>query len=280
MTTTPRIEWGHVLEHAAGIVAGYATGVTLRQLFYRLVSDQTLPNTTSAYKRLSERSAEARRAGWFPPLIDRGRVIHERPAWTSPGEALQSLADQYRLDRTEGQDYALYLGVEKAGIVEQLTAWFGDLGVPVLALGGYSSQSYVDQVCQHAAGQDGTPVLLYAGDHDPSGEDIDRDFDERTDGMFKFIRVALSADQVRSYGLPENPGKAGDSRAGGFIARHGHLIQVELDALDPNDLQAIYGDAIADFWDANTYQAVLERENGDVSTLQSLAAEYEGDDDA
>ena len=44
------------------------------------------------------------------------------------------------------QTVSLYLGVEKAGIVEQLQEWFGDLGVPVLALGGYGSQTYVDEV--------------------------------------------------------------------------------------------------------------------------------------
>jgi hypothetical protein len=33
--------------------------------------------------------------------------------------------------------------VEKAGIVEQLQAWFGDLGVPVLALGGYRTNEAI-----------------------------------------------------------------------------------------------------------------------------------------
>ena len=55
-----RIKWGHVLIRAREIAAGYGTLVTLRQLFYRLVSDQTLPNTEYAYKRLSSVTAEAR----------------------------------------------------------------------------------------------------------------------------------------------------------------------------------------------------------------------------
>ena len=54
------------------------------------------------------------------------------------------------------------------------------------------------------------------------------------------IRVALSTDQVRDYRLPVNPGKVTDSRAAGFIERHGSLMQVELDALDPDDLRALY----------------------------------------
>ena len=39
------------------------TSVTLRQLFYRLVSAQVIPNSQGAYKRLSALTAEARREG-------------------------------------------------------------------------------------------------------------------------------------------------------------------------------------------------------------------------
>lgn len=269
-----RIEWGHVLERAAAIVTSYETGVTLRQLFYRLVSEQRIPNTTSAYKNLSRTTAEARREGWFPALIDRGRVIHRDPSWSSPAHALRALAEQYRVDRTAGQKWSIYLAVEKAGIVEQLRAWFSELGVPILALGGYSSQTYVDEVNAHAE-RDGRPaVLLYAGDFDPSGEDIDRDFTERSNGVFDdVVRVALSAEQVESYGLPENPGKATDARAAGFVDRHGRLVQVELDALDPNVLEQLYADAIEPYWDDEIAAVVIDREDEDVSQLQALAAE-------
>jgi hypothetical protein len=127
--------------------------VTLRQLFYRLVSVELLPNTQPAYKTLSDRTAKARRAGTFPGLIDRGRGIYLGPSWDSPADALTALAEQYRRDRTQGQPFSVYLAVEKAGIVEQLRAWFGDLGVPIVALSGYASQSYVDRVAERVARQ-------------------------------------------------------------------------------------------------------------------------------
>ena len=56
-----RINWPDVVAHAADIVYSYSTSVTLRQLFYRLVSEQLIPNTTAAYKGLSSKTAEARR---------------------------------------------------------------------------------------------------------------------------------------------------------------------------------------------------------------------------
>ena len=46
-----RLSWVPILKHAVNIVSSYDSGVTLRQLFYRLVADLTLPNTRSYYKR-------------------------------------------------------------------------------------------------------------------------------------------------------------------------------------------------------------------------------------
>lgn len=262
-----RRDWDPILSEAAGIVSAYDTGVTLRQLFYRLVAAQLIPNTSSAYKQLSSKTAEARRRGTFPDLIDRGRVIHRRPHWDSPPHALASLAAQYRLDRTAGQDVSIYIGVEKAGLVMQIEAWFADLGIPILALGGYSSQTYVDEVSAEVHGQGRDAVLLYAGDFDPSGEDIDRDFTARTGCWDKVVRVALDADQVRAYNLPPAMGKTTDSRAAAFVARHGQLVQVELDALPPDVLHDLYRQAIEEFWDTSTYEAVLAREATDVAAL-------------
>jgi hypothetical protein len=268
---TGRIDWPAVIDQAREVVESYDTSVTLRQLFYRLVSAQVIPNSQTAYKRLSALTAQARRAGEFPALIDRGRTIHRYRSFANARQGLDWLARIYRLDRTAGQDVSVYLGVEKAGMVVQLQSWFGDLGAPVLALGGYASQTYTDDVAAHADRRDRPAVLLYAGDSDPSGEDIDRDFTERTGCWDDVIRVALTAEQVRGYRLPVNPGKASDSRAAGFIERHGALMQVELDALDPDDLRALFDAALSAYWDASAYEAVLAQEQDDLRRLRDAA---------
>lgn len=263
-----RIDWSALLEEAREIVGGYATGVTLRQLFYRLVAAHRLPNTSSAYKGLSSRTADARRRGQFPDLIDRGRTIHRHAHWSSPEAALDAVAKQYRRDRTEGQDVSVYIGVEKAGLVMQLQSWFGDLGIPILALGGYSSQTYVDDVRWDVGAHTRQAVLLYAGDFDPSGEDIDRDFVARTDCFAKVVRVALNVAQVQEYDLPPAMGKSTDSRAGQFFERHGVLVQVELDALPPDVLEQLYRDAIGAFWDESAWQSVVAQEAAERIELQ------------
>jgi hypothetical protein len=267
--TSHRPDWPALLQRAAEIVNGYDTQVTLRQLFYRLVAAELLPNTTNAYKALSRYTAVARRAGTFPALMDRGRTIHRDISFIDAAEAQTWLASIYRRDRTEGQSVSLYLGIEKAGIVEQVQAWFGDLGVPVLALGGYGSQTYVDTVVEDVEATGRPAVLLDAGDHDPSGEDIDRDFVARTRCWNEVRRVALTAEQVERYELPAQDGKETDSRKGGFVERHGRLVQVELDALPPDELRDLFAAAIAEFWDASAHQTALDREHADLRTLEA-----------
>lgn len=267
MVATERINWPAVVMSAKSIVESYSTPVTLRQLFYRLVSALLIPNSTTAYKGLSSKTAEARRAGAFPDLMDRTRRIHRDLSFAGPVEALRWLERIYRLDRTRDQDVSVYLACEKAGLVEQLSAEFGHFGVPVLALGGYSSQTYVDQVVADVERQGRPAVLLYGGDFDPEGEDIDRDFVARTDCWDKVIRVALTAEQVEEHNLPPMPGKATSSRAAGFIARHGRLVQVEVDALPPDVLLGLFRDALDEWWDESVWEEVMLQEESDEGRL-------------
>jgi hypothetical protein len=263
-----RLDWQAILATAVAIVHGYDTGVTLRQLFYRLVAAESLPNTRVAYSTLSHVTARARRDRTFPALIDRTRAVHRYTSFDSPGEATDWLCQIYRRERTEGQSVSIYLGVEKAGIVEQLKSWFGDYGIPILALGGYSSQTYIDGVIEDVKRQGRDAVLIYAGDFDPSGEDIDRDFLARTDVFSEVVRVALNADQVGQYNLPEQMGKTSDSRARGFVERHGRLVQVELDALPPDVLRELFQSAIDRHWDTSEYERALCLEESERAMLR------------
>ncbi len=273
--TRGAIAWAEVLELGRRIVGEAEVGMTLRQLHYRLVSTPDLgyPNTQAAYKGLSSRTAKARREGTFPALIDRTRRVERPASWEGPGVALGALCRQYRRDRTAGQEVALYLGVEKAGILTQLAAWFSELGVGIFATGGYTSQTFADELRAEVEADGRPAVLIYAGDFDPSGEDISRDFVERAGCWSHVDRVALTAEQVDEYDLPPEPGKAGDSRAAAFVARHGRLVQVEVDALPVDVLRQLYADGIARWWDDDAHRQVLELERADRSTLAALAGE-------
>jgi hypothetical protein len=182
----------------------------------------------------------------------------------------------------------VWLGVEKNALAGLMEEWFDDYGVPVLPLGGYSSES-IDRVVTQRVERDGRPaVLIYAGDFDASGMDIGRNFIAQTDCWDHTIRVALSEQQIEDMSLPVLEGKATDSRAPKFIAAHPVIharhdfgvdakgrrvpVQVELDAVDPQVLHDLYENALREFWDDDAHQDVLEQEDADKSALRGWSA--------
>src|SRR4051794_5383393 len=155
------IDWNSVIRYCAEYVSSFDTPMTLRQLYYHVVSAGMIENDKNRYKMLSRKTAAARREGWFPALIDRTREIERFGTFESPEQAFNFAVDSYRRNRTEGQEWSVYLGVEKHGMTVQLMHWFGQYGISVLALGGYSSQTFVDDVIADVGSQERKSVLLY-----------------------------------------------------------------------------------------------------------------------
>src|SRR5918912_4161307 len=242
----PYRKWPPILEHAAEIVNSYETDVTLRQLFYRLVSDETLRNTQSDYTQLAHRTAALRRDQTFPAMVDRTRALSRMESWDSIEEAVNERVKEFRLDHSEGQSCDIFLFVEKSALENQLWSWFGHLGIGIAALRGYHSVPLEWQIkasVRHRSRRNGFErrVALYIGDYDSSGKAIERNFWRHVRPFFHEVeRVALDWDQVEEYDLPLQLGKAGDTRAVAFAAEHnGENVQVEADALPPDVLRGL-----------------------------------------
>ena len=256
-----RIDWSHVLDVARQIVGVSTIGPpTLRQLHYRLVARGLIPNTEAAYKRLSCLTAKGRRDGTFPPLVDRTREIDQPLVFNDPEQARQWLRDRYRIDRLSNQPYQVILGVEKDSLAAQVSAWFDSYGFPIIVLRGYTSQSYADEITHLIASDPRPTIVIYAGDFDPTGLDIERDLLERVDGISEFLRIAVTAETIKRFNLIEQPGKRTDPRAKEFERRHGRLVQVEVEALDPAELRALFQAEIDKWLDEEAFQRALERE--------------------
>lgn len=116
-------------------------------------------------------------------------------------------------------------------------------------------------------------VVLYLGDHDPSGEDMVRDIGDRlvilgVDGnAFHVEKVALTMQQIRQYNPPPNPAKITDSRAAKYIAEHGDSSW-EVDALPPNVLASLVSKAIERHIDTGVKAKLLEREHAEREDLK------------
>lgn len=254
---------------------GQGYRLTLRQLFYQMVSRNLLPNTERAYKNLGETISDGRLAGVidWEAIEDRIRVPRRPPEFEDLADLAEAALRSYRLPRWKGQAYYVELWVEKdalAGVLEPLAL---EAHVTMMVNRGYSSQSAMFEAglrFRRAAREGRNCVLLYLGDHDPSGEDMVRDVQDRLNlfgADVAVMKLALTMAQVQQYNPPPNPAKRSDSRAAGYIERHG-ASSWEVDALPPEILQRIIRHAFHGLIDAEKMQAQVAREETDKAALR------------
>jgi hypothetical protein len=235
--------------------------LTVRQLYYQLVAKDLIENTDKSYARISSMVNDARMAGLidWDMIVDRGRQTIEAETWEDPSQAIEDATRFFRIDRWKFQPFHLEVMCEKQALEGVLSQSCLKWGIPFTANKGYSSQSCLYKKGEHFSEimRDGKRiVILYFGDHDPSGIDMDRDLISRLrmfsgvdEGFDKtemdFDRVALTQGQIELYNPPPNPAKITDSRAKGYIKKFGNRSW-ELDALTPRQLATMLDDAVSD----------------------------------
>lgn len=254
------------------ITSKYRTKMTLRQIYYRLVARNLIPNNLNSYKNLSRILVSAREKGEIAANImeDRGRETHggDYPEDT-PEEFIRR-----RLGNLNGcwnyfsntmwanQEEYLEVWVEKDALSRLVSSATEPYKVMTCVGRGYSSYTYVsDAVNRFIEKQDKSCTIIYVGDLDPSGLDITRDLGRRLSDYgadhVTVKRIALDHDQVDQYDLPPAPVKLTDARAEKYIAKHGKNVW-ELDALEPPVLQEIIKTEIASHIDADAWSESIE----------------------
>jgi hypothetical protein len=250
--------------------------LSARQVFYQFVSRGWLENTQRSYKNITGILADARYAGLvdWDAIEDRGREPTRPPQWRDLKSLVGAALSSYRLDRWEGQRFYVEVWCEKAALAGVLSPVALRSHVTMMVNRGYSSASAMRESAQRfldAADGGRAPVLLYLGDHDPSGEDMVRDVRDRLVEFglaeIEVVKLALTMEQIRAYNPPPNPAKVTDSRAAGYIAEHGSSSW-ELDALPPDVLTSLVEEAIDDRLDHDKMAEVIAAEDRDKSRLR------------
>lgn len=240
------------LETINGIIEEYLDDdyvLTLRQLYYQLVSRDVIENNQKEYSKLSILLKRGRMAGIvdWDAIEDRGRQPKLPYSVTGIKDALSDTVEQYRLNRMEGQDKYIEVWVEKDALSNVFLRVTEEFHINLMVNKGYSSCSAMHEAFKRFKrnmvlnGQDG--LILYFGDHDPSGIDMARDIEQRMKEFgiynygheFEVERPALTIQQVRQFKCPENPAKMTDPRSGWYVKEHGKKSW-ELDALPPKSL--------------------------------------------
>jgi hypothetical protein len=228
-------KWDYVvdvaLREAEAYYQQYGTALTLRGLFYILVSKNVIPNTVTAYHQLSARLAKARYEGDFPWHLLRDTTRRsikleketQYPDRPLSADELKRILEYYikhytnvSINPWEDQPYRVIVVVEKEALGDLVAKFIEEVwqhGVyAVRVIRGYDSATDVHLLAETIASlpENQKPVILQLGDYDPSGEDIVRDLRERlmmlshrTDIVFEKVAVNLS--QIIEMQLPAKP---------------------------------------------------------------------------
>lgn len=249
--------------------------LTLRQLYYQLVTKNLITNEEKSYQKLSRLIGDARLAGLidWDAIEDRLRQPHSPPEFRDLPDLLEAACFSYRLPRWEGQEWYAELWVEKDALASVLLPIARRYHVTLMVNRGYSSLSAMYESAKRFRSFGRKPILFYLGDHDPSGEDMVRDIKDRMTllGVHDLIveKLALTTDQVETFHPPPNPTKMKDPRAAEYIEKHGYSCW-EVDALPPESLTSIIESAIDGILDRNLFDAVVEKEEIDKKKLKAF----------
>lgn len=254
--------------------------LTLRQLYYQLVTQNIIANAEKQYKRLSSIVSDARLAGLldWDAIEDRVRQPKQQSQFDNVEDLVNAALHSYRLPRWADQDYYVELWVEKDALAGVLAPIARQYHITLMVNRGYSSQSAMYESAARFKESDNEKILIYLGDFDPSGEDMVRDIESRltmfgVEGL-TVTKVALTMAQVRQYRPPPNPAKLTDPRADAYVAEHGSSSW-EVDALPPETLQQIIRDALEDYTDWDRMNAVIATEEKHKKALKKAAAKIE-----
>ena len=257
--------------------------MSVRQVFYRLVTAGAIDKTETEYSRTVVRLLTEMRLGGYLPfewLSDATRWQRKPDSYSSIGDAVRATAEFYRQAIwRELPDYVeVWLEKEAlAGVLFDVTA---DFDVPLMVCRGYSSLTFLHSAAEAIGAKAKRTFIYYFGDHDPSGKDISANVERRLrefapGAEIHFERVAVTPEQIAEWNLPSRPTKQTDSRASAFEGE-----STEVDAIEPDTLRALCRECIERHIPAGYLDAIEAAERSEREIGLRMAGEATGPESA
>lgn len=287
----PSKSTARILDFSNSIIDEFQTDgfdVTLRQLYYKMIARDLFPekwrdeegnkNNPQSYSKFKAIIKNGRLGGFidWDGIVDRTRKLEKNSHWESPSEIIEACANQFKLDTRKDQDIYMEVWVEKEAMGNVLKSICPKLDVPYFACKGYDSLSMIWRAANRFKKEEESRevLLLYLGDHDPSGIDMARDIQDRlnlfgcTNTMVE--RIALTMEQIEQYGPPPCPAKVKDSRYEGYREKYGDEAW-ELDALDPRTIVELIKQQVGDNTDPEKKDLRLQEQLNCRKQLREIA---------
>jgi hypothetical protein len=268
---------------------------TLRTLYYQLVSQNVIPNTKTSYQCLSKKLVGWRKEGSFRMDILEDKVRMSYGSFSDDffsenhEEYIKGCLDQalgnfnldailddffnYRVRQAEVSRWAKQsevceIWIEKDALASTVVNWTSDRGVTIRVNKGYSSLTFIytnSQALEDLLTRHDHVTILYLGDLDPSGTDMERYLKQSLaefgldSSRVTLKRIGLTSDQVDEYRLPPKPEDAETLAKLKRDPRYKTYTEeyvVELDSLVayvPEEFKRILLEAIDECYDEDTF---------------------------
>ena len=254
--------------------------VTLRGLFYRVVSCGMLPSTDKPhYRRLGRLMTALRETGLvsFSWIVDSLRTTVKPSSWSGLNDYVKAAADSYRKDFWESLPEYVHIICEKDAIAGVLAPVTEEFDVALSPIRGYASLSFAHEIAETWNRIEKPIHAYYLGDFDPSGFDLERDIREKLErycyGSFSWERLGVNEDDFETFSLISLQPKEKDRRTKKFIDEHGDRC-AELDAIPATALRQRIRGAIESHIPAGEWSRLQEIEQNErqlwMKTLGSL----------
>lgn len=263
--------------------------VTLRGVYYRVVSAGAVEKTEKGYRLVGRQLLKLRRNGTVPYnwVTDGTRWVIRPVEFDDLDQMLADASSSYQRALWNDQPDEVQVFTEKdaiSGVVEPVCLrWHVPFGV----LRGFASETFAHSTALSVVAtnqrRSGTTYVYQLGDHDPSGVDAWRDFTEKVTRFVAetrpdvapqvvFERLAVTPEQVEEWRLPTRPTKGTDSRSRGFEGE-----SVEVDAIPAPTLRRLVEDAITSHVDREQLRLTRVAERSERDVLTRMIARHNTD---
>lgn len=210
--------------------------LTLRQLYYQLVTENIIANNDREYDKLSSLLTKGRMAGMidWDAIEDRIRVPRLLYSAETLEEAVKDTVETFRHDRLADQDNYIELWVEKDALSNVLSRKTHHYHIRLMVNRGYSSTTAMFDAYNRIMEQisEGKKVtVLYLGDHDPSGLDMVRDIFDRLFLMlyeqptYEMLVAAKQDDDDAIYDKWASDERSQDEDTGYYNGLKGYILE-------------------------------------------------------
>ncbi len=259
--------------------------VSVRQVFYHLVVKSLQPNTFSGYEMTDELLNQMRFDGQIPfDSISDTTHFYGTKQSSDINEAIEEVLEDYRSDWNGKDDFPEYIEVwlEKEALADTVYQATNDYGVYLNVSGGRTKVSQVHSFIKRANHHNKPSVIIYLGDFDPTGlnidENLEKQFEQQAlyikfprngDKLVKIIRVALTEAQIKT--LPhdfQHKAKPKDPNYHKYVAEYGEEVW-ELDALPPDELQKVVKNILEKYRPADKVEVLEEIDKDEVKEIRN-----------